>query len=180
MTDTELWEQIRLGDKAAFEELYHRYYSPLFAYSIRLCFSEDNIKDCIQDVFVRIYTKHSSLPELLYVKPYLYRSVTNALLNSVKNIRNNTVSLEELTDISIEDDGVMSLFEKNDAELQLSQNLKQAFEQLSTKQRHALYLRFIQEFSWDELAQMFEISPHSCMNLVERAIVRLRRILNKC
>lgn len=84
MTDTKLWEQIRLGDKAAFEELYHRYYSPLFAYSIRLCFSEDTIKDCIQDVFVRIYTKHSSLPELLYVKPYLYRSVTNALLNSVK------------------------------------------------------------------------------------------------
>ena len=34
MTDIELWTRILKGDKVAFEELYHRYYSPLFGYAL--------------------------------------------------------------------------------------------------------------------------------------------------
>lgn len=174
MTDLELWKKIKQGDKTAFEQLYHRYYSPLLAYAIRLRFDNEVIKDTLQDLFVRIYIKHSELPELSYVKPYLYRSLTNALLDSVKSIRNNAVSLEELVDLSIDDSGFAMLFEKNDADLFKALQLKKGFEQLSSKQKNALYLRFIQEFSWDELARMFEMSPHSCMNLVGRAIAKLR------
>ena len=44
MTDIELWTRILKGDKVAFEELYHRYYSPLFGYALRLNFDEETIK----------------------------------------------------------------------------------------------------------------------------------------
>lgn len=54
MTDIELWTRILKGDKVAFEELYHRYYSPLFGYALRLNFDEETIKDCLQDMFVKI------------------------------------------------------------------------------------------------------------------------------
>ena len=47
MTDIELWTRILKGDKVAFEELYHRYYSPLFGYALRLNFDEETIKDCL-------------------------------------------------------------------------------------------------------------------------------------
>lgn len=177
MTDIELWKMIKQGDKAAFEELYHRYYSPLFAYAVRLRFGSEIIKDSLQDIFVRIYVKHSELPEISYVKPYLYRSLVNALLDSVKSVRNNVVSLDELADISIDDKGFDILFEKGDADMQKAQLLKRGYEQLSAKQKNALYLRFIQEFSWNELAQMLEMSPHSCMNLVNRAICKLRGLV---
>ena len=50
MTDIELWTRILKGDKVAFEELYHRYYSPLFGYALRLNFDEETIKDCLQDM----------------------------------------------------------------------------------------------------------------------------------
>ena len=76
MTDIELWTRILKGDKVAFEELYHRYYSPLFGYALRLNFDEETIKDCLQDMFVKIYVSHSSLPTLSYVKSYLYRTIT--------------------------------------------------------------------------------------------------------
>lgn len=48
MTDIELWTRILKGDKVAFEELYHRYYSPLFGYALRLNFDEETIKDCLR------------------------------------------------------------------------------------------------------------------------------------
>ena len=50
MTDIELWTRILKGDKVAFEELYHRYYSSLFGYALRLNFDEETIKDCLQDM----------------------------------------------------------------------------------------------------------------------------------
>ena len=55
MTDIELWTRILKGDKVAFEELYHRYYSSLFGYALRLNFDEETIKDCLQDMFVKIW-----------------------------------------------------------------------------------------------------------------------------
>ena len=70
MTDIELWTRILKGDKVAFEELYHRYYSSLFGYALRLNFDEETIKDCLQDMFVKIYVSHSSLPTLSYVKSH--------------------------------------------------------------------------------------------------------------
>lgn len=178
MTDLELWKRIKERDKAAFEELYHRYYSPLFAYGVRLHFDEEIIKDCIQDIFVRIYIKYSELPELISVKSYLYRSLINALLDVAKSTQNKTVSLDELADLSIDDIGFSMLFEKNDVDLRKIRLLKRGFEQLSSRQKNALYLRFVQEFSWDELSQMLEMSSHSCMNLVGRAIAKLRDVIN--
>lgn len=177
IADVELWSYIKQGDKAAFEALYHRYYSPLFAYAIRLRFDSETIKDCIQDMFVRIYTKRSELPELSYVKSYLYRSLTNALLDAVKSIRNNTAPMEELMDLSTDDDGFVTLFNKDDEDFQKVQLLQKGIEQLSAKQQQALYLHFIQEFSWEELSLTFEMSTHSCMNLVGRAIAKLRKTL---
>lgn len=178
MGDLELWKMVRQGDKVAFEELYHRYYSLLFNYALRLKFDSEEIKDCLQEVFVRIYMKRSELPEISSVKSYLYRCLINALLNKTKGFKSKTISLDELNDFSIDDSGIEKLFEKNDAELARLQLLKEGFKQLSSKQKHILYLRFIHELSWDELAQMFEMSSHSCMNLVGRAITKLRTVVN--
>lgn len=118
------------------------------------------------------------MPVLISVKPYLYRSLINALLDVAKNAQNKTVSLDELEDLSIDDDGFSMLFEKNDVDLMKIRLLKKGFEQLSSKQKNVLYLRFIQEFSWDELAQIFDMSPHSCMNLVGRAVAKLRDMMD--
>lgn len=178
MNDLELWRILREGDKVAFEELYHRYYSLLFNYALRLNFDDEEIKDCLQEVFVRIYTKRSELPEISSVKSYLYRCLINALLNTAKGFQNKTVPLDELNDFSIDDSGIEKLFEKNDVDLKRIRLLKKGFKQLSSKQKHVLYLRFIHELSWEELAQIFEMSSHSCMNLVGRAIAKLRSTVN--
>ena len=128
-------------------------------------------------MFVKIYVSHSSLPTLSYVKSYLYRTLLNALLDSSKAARNRSLPLDEDVDIPIDDTGLMQIFETNDSDLKKVQLLKKGFQQLSSKQRNAIYFRFVQEFSWDELADMFEMSSHSCMNLVGRSVAKLRQIV---
>lgn len=178
-TDIELWRQITNGDKTAFEKLYRRYYSPLLGYAIRMQYDEETIKDCIQDLFVKIYTNHHQLPPLKYVKPYLYKALSNALMDKTKSVRNNTVSTDELMSISIEDEGLLVLFKENDEDFKKACLLKNALEQLPAKQKDALYFHFIQEFSWQEMAEIFEMSEHSCMNLVGRGIANLRTFIKK-
>ena len=149
----------------------------LLCLGMRLNFDEETIKDCLQDMFVKIYVSHSSLPTLSYVKSYLYRTLLNALLDSSKAARNRSLPLDEYVDIPIDDTGLMQIFETNDSDLKKVQLLKKGFQQLSSKQRNAIYFRFVQEFSWDELADMFEMSSHSCMNLVGRSVAKLRQIV---
>lgn len=111
------------------------------------------------------------------MKSYLYRTLLNALLDSSKAARNRSLPLDEYVDIPIDDTGLMQIFEANDSDLKKVQLLKKGFQQLSSKQRNAIYFRFVQEFSWDELADMFEMSSHSCMNLVGRSVAKLRQIV---
>jgi len=178
MNDLELWKRLKHDDKVAFEELYHRYYSPLFNYALRLRFDDEIIKDTLQEIFIRIYIKRFDLPEISSVKSYLYRCLINSLLNTKKSPQNNIVSLEELVDFSIDDAGFEILFERSDTDLKRVRLLKKGLKQLSSKQKNILYLRFIQEFSWEELAQVFDMSSHSCMNLLGRTVAKLRSIID--
>ena len=62
MSDAQLWILIIEKDKAAFEQLYRRYYSPLLAYALSFRFDDEMSKDCIQDLFVKLFTSDSLTP----------------------------------------------------------------------------------------------------------------------
>ena len=53
---------------------------------------------------------------------------------------------------------------------------KEAYRKLSANQRHAVYLYYIKELTWEEVAEILGITVHSSMNLIGRAIVKLRRL----
>ena len=69
---------------------------------------EDRVKDCVQDVFVDIWTYRYKLNEAMVVKAYLLSSVRKRIArlhhreHIFSNIK-NTDSLEFLFDFSIED-----------------------------------------------------------------------------
>ena len=60
--------------------------------------------------------------------------------------------------------------------LERSKLLKEAYRKLSANQRHAVYLYYIKELTWEEVAEILGITVHSSMNLIGRAIVKLRRL----
>lgn len=177
MSDVQLWILIIEKDKAAFEQLYRRYYSPLLAYALSFRFDDEMSKDCIQDLFVKLFTSDSLTP-IEYVKAYLYRALRNLLIDR-SNMVMESVSLEEnLTiDFLIEDIELVRLFEKEDDYLEKSRLLVKAYAQLSDNQKNAVYLYYIKEFSWDEMSVSLDINTHSCMNLVARSVAKLRKIM---
>lgn len=79
-----LFKLIRNNDEAAFNELYRLFYAPLCVFAMRYFSHIDEAKDCVHDVFAKIWSDRDILNIETSVKSYLLTSTRNACLNIVK------------------------------------------------------------------------------------------------
>jgi len=174
-SDTKLWNQLRLGDEEAFSSLFERYYSTLVNYGKTLMTGEDRVKDCVQDVFVDIWTYRYKLNEAILVKAYLLSSVRKriARLHHREHIFSNIKSidsLEFLFDFSIEDRLIA-----DETTAKKVEQLNKSINRLSDRQKEAIYLRYHQGLSVEQVAQVLNLNYQSTKNLLHRAILQLRK-----
>ena len=174
-SDIALWTQLRLGDEEAFSSLFERYYSTLVNYGKTLMTGEDLVKDCVQDVFVDIWTYRYKLNEAIVVKAYLLSSVRKRIarlhhrehiFSNIKNID----SLEFLFDFSIEDRLIA-----DETTAKKVEQLNKSINQLSDRQKEAIYLRYHQGLSVEQVAEVLNLNYQSTKNLLHRAILQLRK-----
>lgn len=66
------------------EQLFKEHYSALHRYAFTIVKDEDNAKDVVQSVFIHLWEKRESLHITSSPKAYLFRSVYNECLNSLK------------------------------------------------------------------------------------------------
>ena len=174
-SDIALWNQLRLGDEEAFSSLFERYYSTLVNYGKTLMTGEDRVKDCVQDVFVDIWTYRFKLNEAIVVKAYLLSSVRKRIArlhhreHIFSNIK-NVDSLEFLFDFSIEDRLIADEITAKKVE-----QLNKSINQLSDRQKEAIYLRYHQGLSVEQVAEVLNLNYQSTKNLLHRAILQLRK-----
>ena len=174
-SDTTLWNQLRSGDEEAFSSLFERYYSTLVNYGKTLMTGEDLVKDCVQDVFVDIWTYRYKLNEAIVVKAYLLSSVRKriARLHHREHIFSNIKqidSLEFLFDFSIEDRLIA-----DETTAKKVEQLNKSINQLSDRQKEAIYLRYHQGLSVEQVAEVLNLNYQSTKNLLHRAILQLRK-----
>lgn len=174
-SDIALWNQLRLGDEEAFSSLFERYYSTLVNYGKTLMTGEDRVKDCVQNVFVDIWTYRFKLNEAIVVKAYLLSSVRKRIarlhhrehiFSNIKNID----SLEFLFDFSIEDRLIA-----DETTAKKVEQLNKSINKLSDRQKEAIYLRYHQGLTVDQVADVLNLNYQSTKNLLHRAILQLRK-----
>ncbi|MEA4918663.1 sigma-70 family RNA polymerase sigma factor [Proteiniphilum sp.] len=158
---------------------YNEYLDTLYAYALHLGFDEQAAMDAIHDVFYKLCTHHSSLNEINNLKSYLFRSLRNRLIDIKRVNRGNTNPLSEQDDIyeafpfqlhvTIEDEMIL----KEDAE-EIRQKVENVLNRLTDRQREIVYLRYIQEQSYEEIAEIMQISVAACRNLISKSISKLK------
>lgn len=178
MTDHALWDYLSTGDGIALEVLYRRYFSSLYNYGRSLCCNEDLVKDSIQDLFMKIYNSKKS-PSPRFIKAYLFKILRNRIYDKMHSAIVDLPIEEVDFELIIVDAELENLFARSDEDLLLGKRLRNAFALLPSNQKNALYLRFIKDFSWTEISKVLNITPHSAMNLIARAISKLSLLLEK-
>lgn len=176
LDDETLWKLLLKGNIKVLEVLYRRHYDLLLNYGFKFCQDKELVKDCIQDLFVKLH-QSSSLSDTSHVKTYLLRGVKNLLIDKLSSMK----ITEDIEDVkfylTIDDSTLTFLFNKNDEDLRLSKQLLDAYQQLPENQKVAIYLRYVRGLSYKEIAEILNIAPQSTMNLVSRALTKLRGIM---
>lgn len=79
--------------------------------------------------------------------------------------------------IPVNEDLFDQLFPKNDRDIWLAHRLLEAISQLSPNQKTVLYLRYVEDLSYKEIADAMKMNIQSSMNLSSRALAKLRSLL---
>ena len=73
-----------------FTELYDKQIDNLFAFGTKFTSDREMIKDCIQDVFVKLYTKREELDSIGNIESYLYVSLRNRINDEFRRNQDNS------------------------------------------------------------------------------------------
>ena len=173
--DSVLWNAFRAGDDLAFGQIARHYYRSLFTYGIKFSRDREFVKDCIQDLFLELWTKRETIGDTDFVKFYLLKSLRRKIHR--ESLKQNWMTDEEdlnfdaenISEISIEQQIID--VETNEEMLQV---LKQQLTLLTKRQQEIIYLRFFENLDNESIAQLMSISRQAVANLLYRTIQELR------
>jgi RNA polymerase sigma-70 factor (ECF subfamily) len=83
--DEELIPRVQAGDSGAFEYLFKRYYSALYAFVCAYVDSAETAEEVVQDVFLRTWEHRARWEPRGPVQTYLYKSARNRALDLIKH-----------------------------------------------------------------------------------------------
>lgn len=153
-----------------------RYHGALVSYARKLTTDAALTEDAIQDLFIALWTKRGTLSQTTAVRPYLLASLRRALVRSMHRDRwmqataPDALETSFLVQFSIEE----SLIEGETHQQQLRQ-LNHLLNALPPRQREALYLKFYQNLTNEQIAEVMHIGYQSATNLIHRALQFLRQ-----
>ncbi len=161
------------GNNNAFSLIYDKYVDELFAYGMGLGFERETLKDAIQDTFFKFYTNKKQLNGITHPKYYLFRMLKNRLFDIYKSL--NKENIVEVTDLPfLIEPSVLDELIDNEDKLTLENKIKNLLEILTDRQREAVYLRFIQDMEYEEVANLLDMTAPAARKLISRAIKRMR------
>lgn len=178
MGDQQLWASFLQGDQQAYQNIYALYYQNLYSYGLRKTNEPELVRDCIQDLFVNLWTSRNKLNATNNIKFYLLASLKNLLVRAnTYNTRWQDISANSLNQFQLEFNLESDYIHKENMSLQ-AKMLMDALDQLTPRQKEVLYLRYFEELSFEEIADLLDISVRAVYKLGYRAIDALKIILN--
>jgi RNA polymerase sigma-70 factor (ECF subfamily) len=184
--DTELADAIRAGSNDAFRRLVELYQDKVIRTCMGFVHSYADAEDIAQDVFVEVYQSIEKFRGEAGLSTWIYRIAVNKSLNFLRSAgRRKIFSFFDNTD-GDNDSHVKNIASGReycpDEELQKSEKSKainQAMSKLPASQKTAFILSKYDEMSYQEIAEIMNISVSSVESLLFRARQNLRKSLHK-
>lgn len=156
--------------------LYNRYVNTLYTYSVGLGFSQDICMDAIHDVFCKLALNESRVEKLISEgreKFYLFCCLKNRLID-ISRREGRTDKLDSKTSVSGFEISIEESITDEEERKNLKAKVEELMSELTPSQKEAVYLRYMQEMSYEEIAQLLNITPESVRKNVFRAMNKMR------
>lgn len=152
-TDTIIMEKMRTQPNEGMKLLMDEYQERLYWHIRRLVVYEDDAEDMLQEVFVKIYQKFDTFKGNSSLFSWIYRLATNETLSFLRRKKEENLSLD-MARLQTAD----SYFEYGDKE---AIALQEAIHALPPKQQTTFNLRYYDELTFKQIAEIMETSESS-------------------
>ncbi len=167
--------EFQQGNVEAFSQLYDLYANVLFNYGCKLTNDRELLKDCIHDVFIKIYNKREELHNVLNFRSYLFVSLKNKLYDELR--KNSHLTEKQIDDYQpLAPDNVEAEYISSEKKELVNNKVLFLLGKLSSRQREAITLYYLEERKYDDICNIMGINYQSLRNLIHRGLERLRAL----
>ena len=171
----QLRDEFVAGDDKAYSTLYNLFAKDLYAFGLSLRANTELIEDAIHDIFVDIYAHRQNLEKVDNLKFYFIAAFRNRLFYLIKK-ESKTTEITETNFQGLNERDYQEEWIEREIETEKQVLLKKLFRELNEHQREALYHRFVEGLSCDEIAELMNINYQSAKNLIHRSIKKLKSV----
>lgn len=176
-SDIEIWTKFKSGDNDALSFIYTENSPKLFLYGSKLTNNHSIVEDSIQELFSDLIRNRKNLGSTDNIQFYLIKSFKRRLLREIQygkrsNLAGENVELAFEITYSIEHTIIL-----DEISNQKIHYLKEALNQLTPRQKEAIYLRFTEGLEYEQIAEIMDMGIEGSRNLIYRAIKSLKDAL---
>ena len=180
--DVRLMRLVAQGDTSAFEEVIERHQALVAGTAARMLGSNSDVEDIAQQVFIRVWKSARRYVPRAKFTTWLLKITRNLVFNELRRAKRRAqISLQSdpgIEEIPLKDETNPA----PDASLledELQRAIEEAIMQLPESQRMALVLRRYEQLSYEEIAEVLDLSVPAVKSVLFRARTELRSRLNK-
>jgi RNA polymerase sigma-70 factor (ECF subfamily) len=157
--DKSIIARCKKNDKNAFAELFKLYQNYLF----KLCYSyvqnEQLTLDLMQEIYIKIYNNINKYDEKYPFHPWLRRVAVNTCINEKRKKTPNVIALDSgKEEFALENQLAASDDTHKEIEKQeLAAIIKEHINRLPEKQRMVVILRYYEDLSYEEIAELLKL-----------------------
>jgi len=180
--DLRLMRLVGEGDTGAFEELVDKHQALVAGTIGRMLGSNSDVEDIAQQVFIRVWKSARRYVPRAKFTTWLLKITRNLVFNELRRTKRRAqvpLQSEPGTDDPPLKDEMNLAPDASLLEVELRRTIEEAILQLPETQRMALVLRRYEQLSYEEIADVLELSVPAVKSVLFRARSELRERLSK-
>ena len=169
---------IHSGQTEILSDLFNDYHQQVYRLAYRITLSHKDAEDIVQDVFLKLYYKLHQFEEKSKISTWIYRITLNTSIDSQRRFKKR----KEEKPLQVLAETEMNIPMQNPNEhnvAEIAELLNRAITKLKQPFRTVLILRNFEDFTYEDIAEILNITSGTVASRLNRAYTKLKIELEK-
>ena len=172
-TEEDIKQLAESNPRSAMEMVIQKFREPLYFHARYIVKDHQEAYDVVQEVFIKAMREHRLFDEDFKIKAWLFRVTTNLCFNQVRNRKRRGAILDTMMKPeAFGADQMEKVFESERRE-----EVMASLDTLSEDHREILLLRYYDDLSYAEIADVLQVKLGTVMSRLSRARIRLMEVM---
>lgn len=182
ITNEELLGQCALQNNEALRELFRRHERPVYSFLFRMLSNHEDAEEALAEVFVKVWKGSTGFKRDSKFTTWLYRIASNTAYDILRS-RKSRQSVSSIEDVIVNELEISKYSAPNMGDpvhsmlaLDTKAQIIKAMNNLSEEDRQLIVLYHFQEYDYDDIVRITDISPSNLKVKLFRARQRLKKL----